>query len=93
MVIKGKEYSLKYSNRALFNIEKKLNSPIFKIISDSEKLSSLEVISVFLWAGIGSEELTVDDVLDGLDFNKLEDYIKEMTSAINEAFNTGEKKK
>lgn len=93
MVINGKEYALKYSNRALFNIEKKLNSPIFKIINDVEKMASIEVLSVFLWAGIGSEEVTVEDVIDGMEFPKMEEYINEMTSAINEAFNTGEEKK
>jgi len=90
MLLKGKNYRLKYNNRALFNIEKELGCGILALIEDSKKMSSISTVSVFIWAGIGKENISIDDVIDGIDFKKLPELMQEMTEAIQDAFGTTE---
>jgi len=93
MIIKGKNYKIKFDNRALYNIEKELGMGILSLINDKEKMSSISTVSVFIWAGIGSEDITLDDVIDGIDFKNLNSIMEETTEAIKDAFDTGEEKK
>jgi hypothetical protein len=93
MIIKGKEYQLKFSNRALINIEKRTKTPIMKLLADEDKVTSLEVMTIFIHEGCNDVQLKYDDVVDEVDFGKLAEYVGEIKDAIYNAFNIEDKKK
>ena len=93
MKIKGKEYQLKFSNRALINIEKRTKTPIMKLLADEDKVTSLEVMTIFIHEGCNDLQLSYDDVVDDVDFGKLAEYVVEIKDAIYNAFNIEDKKK
>jgi len=93
MVLNGQNYKLRFTNRGLLNIEKELGIGILSLIKDSERMARMETMQVFIWAGIGSENVTLDDVIDGVNLSDYENILAEITVAFNEAFNVGDQKK
>jgi len=93
MVLDGQNYKLRFTNRALINIEKELGIGILSLIKDSERMSRMETMQVFIWAGISSDDVSLDDVIDGVDLGNYESILTEITQAFNEAFNVGKEKK
>lgn len=93
MIINGIKYKLKFTNRSLINVEKELGVGILEVVKDDKLMSKLNTMAVFIWAGVGSDNVTLDDVIDSIDFSDYADVLEEITIAFNEAFNTGQKKK
>jgi predicted HAD superfamily phosphohydrolase len=93
MIIKGKEYQLKFTNRALINIEKRTKTPIMKLVSDEDKITSLEVLSILAHEGCNDVQLRYDDVIDAIELPKIAELVKEVEDAFVECFNVDGKKK
>lgn len=93
MIIKGKEYQLKFTNRALINIEKRTKTPIMKLVSDEDKITSLEVLSILAHEGCNDVLLKYDDVVDSIDLSQLAELVKEVEVAFMDCFNIDGKKK
>ena len=64
MIIKiDKRRSFKYSLRSLRELEKALGEPLFTVFSDEKKMTSIDVMVKFIWAGmLEDEELTIEEV-------------------------------
>ena len=64
MIIKiDKRRSFKYSLRSLRELEKALGEPLFTVFSDKKKMTSIDVMVKFIWAGmLEDEELTIEEV-------------------------------
>lgn len=78
---------LKFDARALYEAEKMLGTPIFVLLQDSERLTSIEVLSVLLWAGmLHKDDLTFDEVLNIIPMTGfvelLGEVMKEITASI-----------
>lgn len=54
-----------YNLKALRELEIALGEPLFSVFSDEKKMSSIDVMCKFIWAGmLQEEELTLDDAID-----------------------------
>ena len=90
--LKGKEYELKYNNRALFELETVLDSGIGAWIQDDSKLSSIKFVSAAIWAGRlhAEPKLRLNQVINELDLKNFANYIETIASALIEALGYGE---
>jgi len=94
MVIKieEKEYTLKYNNRAVFEIERLIDKPIIKIISDENELGKVGTMYAILYCGL-KDQLTYDYVIDNTPLEYLNTIIEEVFGMVLATFETGVKKK
>jgi len=73
MIIRiDKKRSFKYSLRSLRELEKALGEPLFGVFSDEKKMTSIDVMVKFIWAGmIEDEGLTIEEVEQIVPLNEL----------------------
>ena len=88
-----KEFTLKYNNKAIFNIEKEIGIPIFELMNlEDEKMAKelrkLHTAYTVVWAGI-TEPISFDEFSDMADLNSILSIQEEVGVLIAESFNTG----
>ena len=90
--IDKREFTLNYNNKALFDIEKKLDISIVKLFQDKELLERIHVIYTIVHCGI-VEDISFDDFSELVSFDELGKVLPKAMNEITEGFNTGIKKK
>jgi len=86
------EYTLDYTNKVLFDIERKLDISIIKLFQNKEMLEKIHVIYTIVHCGI-VEDISFDDFSDSVNFDELGKVLPKALSEITEGFNSGLKKK
>ena len=79
-----KTRKLKFTHRALYEMEEKLGVTYAELFQDSSKLDSKKTITVLVWAGLlHNGELSFDEVLDIIP-TKTDKYLKVVSSVMEE---------
>ena len=90
--IKKKKFTLDYSNKVLFDIEKKLDISIIKLFQNKQMLEKMHVIYTIVHCGI-QEEISFEEFSELATFDELSKVLPKAITEITEGFNTGLKKK
>ena len=73
-------------------MEKELGEPVMLIFQDQNKLSSIRVMSILIWAGLLKEEkLTLDEVIDLIPVEKLKENLLIVVKALGVSLGVEEK--
>ena len=79
---------LKFTNRALYEIEEKLGSPVLVLMQDSQKLQSIKVMTTLVWGGLlHKDDMTFDEVMDIIptNMNHFAKVVESVMVAISDA--------
>jgi len=91
--IGDKDFTLKYNNKALFKIEKELDTSVISLFTKNIKeLEKIHTIFVIVHAGI-QEEISFDEFSDLTTFEELGKLLPKISELVAEGFDTGSKKK
>ena len=90
--IREHQFTLNYTNKVLFDIEKKLDISIIKLFQNKEMLEKVHVIYTIIHCGI-KEEIDFDEFCEMISFDELSKVLPKALDQITEGFATGIKKK
>lgn len=90
--IQDREFTLKYNNKSLFNIEKIIDKPIYEVFENENELKKMHTIYAFVWGGI-QENISFDEFSDIAELKEVADMLPKVMELITESFDTGVKKK
>lgn len=67
-----------YDLKALRELEIALGEPLFSVFSDKDKMSSIDVMCKFIWAGmLRDEELTLDQAIDIIPLGRIAEIMEQ----------------
>lgn len=73
-----KERELKFTTRALYELETKLGEPVAGFMMNPAKMASVRILCTIVWAGQlhNNDPLTLDETIDNFEFKNFADAVQ-----------------